>query len=153
MTLMLPELATTGWQVRSKADPAAVVLADRHYSRRNPGTMQIGPPGRLLVLLTGCERAVWITHWPNTRGARDGLDAWRCTMFRNEGAGLSSELIRSAMAATAQLWSDRPADGWLTWVDRSKIRSTNPGYCFIRAGWTLDRTWSRRNLIRLRAAA
>jgi hypothetical protein len=149
--LTIPGVEQGVWQVRSHRDPAALALADRHYSRRRPGSGQVGPPGRKLVLVTPCERAVWLSHWPYAHLALDGLDAWRCSIFRNEGAGLSSELIEAAMALTAKRWSGRPADGWLTWIDTTKIRSANPGYCFKQAGWWLDRDWTHPRLIRLRA--
>jgi hypothetical protein len=149
-TLQLPGLEST-WQVRGKSDRAAVALADRHYSRRRPGSGQIGPPGRKLTFVTGCEQAVWLTHWPDPSMTFDGLDAWRCSIFRNEGAGLSSTLIDEAMVLTARLWADRPADGWVTWIDTRKVNSPHPGYCFKKAGWWLDRTWTHRRLIRLRA--
>jgi hypothetical protein len=95
--LPLPGFDLPIWERRTKGDPAVISLADRHYSRRRYGTsgVPVGPPGRLLVFLTPCERALWITHWPDPRYAFDGLDAWRCVLFRNEGAGLSSDLISS----------------------------------------------------------
>jgi hypothetical protein len=139
------------WQVRNAFDPAVNALADRHYNRQQRGSGQVGPPGRKLVFVTHCERAVWVSHWPYADLALDGLDAWRCTIFRNEGAGLSSDLIRAAMDLTAQLWSGRPAEGWITWVDRRQVRSTNPGYCFKQAGWSIDRAWQHLYLVRLRA--
>lgn len=148
--LTIPGIATGTWQVRTKGDRAACALADRHYSRQRVGARQLGPPGRLLVLVTPCEQAVWVTHWPDPKLALDGLDSWRCTIFRNEGAGRSSDLILAAMSLTASLWVGRPRDGWVTWIDRTKIRSANPGYCFKRAGWWVDREWSHAKLIRLR---
>jgi hypothetical protein len=152
--LVLPGLEATGiWQVRNRLDRAANALADRHYSRRRPGSGQVGPPGRKLVLVTPCERAVWLTHWPYAHLAMDGLDAWRCSIFRNEGAGLSSDLIVAAMELTAQQWTDRPRDGWVTWIDTRKVNSRNPGYCYKQAGWRLDREWQHRYLVRLRATA
>ncbi len=150
--LTLPGLPVPVWQVRGRSDPAARALADRHYSRKRPGAPWIGPPGRVLVLVTPCERAVWLTHWPRPDLALDGLDAWRCSLFRNEAPDLvSSRLIRAAMTLTATLWPQRPADGWVTWVEPARIASPNPGYCFKRAGWTLDHTWSHPWLVRLRA--
>jgi hypothetical protein len=153
--LTLPGIEVGAWQVRTRADRAACALADRHYSRQRPGSGQVGPPGRTLVLVTPCERAVWVSSWPYPAMALDGLDAWRCSLFRNEGAGLSSALIRQAMALTAARWAGAglPGDGWLTWVDRRKVASANPGYCFKRAGWSLDRAWSHPHLVRLRAPA
>lgn len=150
--LVLPGLEGTSlWQIRNSKDPAALALADRHYSRRKPGSGQIGPPGRKITLVTPCERAVWLSHWPDPKYVLDGLDAWRCSIFRSEGAGLASELIEAAMEITAALWVDIPEDRWLTWVDRSKVASANPGYCFKQAGWWLDREWHHPKMIRLRA--
>jgi hypothetical protein len=34
----------------------------------------------------------------------------------------------------------------------TKVRSSNPGYCFKQAGWQIDRAWKHSRLIRLRAA-
>ena len=84
----------------------------------------------------------------------DTLDAWRCTAFRNEGPALSSVLIVAAVELTARTWGTAPPDGWVTYVDRTRVRSTNPGYCYLRAGWRRDPTYSpghrQRHLIRLR---
>jgi hypothetical protein len=151
--LTLPGMDSGPWQVRNSFDPAANALADRHYNRQRRGSGQIGPPGRKLVFVTPCERAVWITHWPYASLALDHMDAWRCSIFRNEGAGLSSQLILEAMSLTANLWSGRPVDGWITWIDRRYVASPNPGYCFKQAGWTVDRYWPHPYLIRLRASA
>lgn len=154
----LPGLQLGGpWTVRRHVDSAACAMADRHYSRRRSsiGSGKVGGPNRRLVLVTHDEMAVWVTTWPEF--PQDGMDAWRCSIFRNEGAGLSSLLIREAMDLTADLWKARPADGWSTYVDTAKVRSANPGYCFKLAGWWLDRTYRpdrrRASLIRLRAAA
>jgi hypothetical protein len=147
------------WLRTGKSDPAALALADRHYSRRRPGSGQVGPPGRKVVLVTACGRALWLSHWPDSdkSPSMDGLDAFRCSIFRNEGAGLSSELIVAAMILTEQAWGAPGPDGWVTWVDTTKVRSTNPGYCFVCAGWDVDHDWSpargRRGKIRLRCAA
>lgn len=156
--LVLPGIDDdTVWQVRHRADVAAVALANRHYSREARGSRQVAPPAPHLVLVTPCERAVWITvrHKPEATSARalaDGLDAWRCSMFRNEGAGLSSALIREAMALTLRLWGDDlPPDEWTTYVEPGKVGSTNPGYCFKRAGWVLDRGFVHPRLVRLNA--
>jgi len=152
VALTLPGRAVPVWQVRGRSDPAARALADRHYSRKTPGAPWVGPPGRVLVLVTPCEQAVWLTHWPRPDLALDGLDAWRCSLFRNEAAELqSSTLIRAAMTLTGHIWQQRPADGWVTWVEPGKVASPNPGYCFKQAGWTLDRAWSHPRLVRLRA--
>ena len=52
------------WHLSHRADPRAVALADRHYSRQKPGTPQFVKPGRCLVLLTEPPQALWVTSWP-----------------------------------------------------------------------------------------
>lgn len=142
------------WTVRNRFDAAAAALADRHYSREVVGSPQVGGPGYLLVLVTPCERAAWISkrHDPATTSPRvlaDGFpDAYRCGLFRNEGAGLASELVLAAVELTERLWGP-PAGGWVTYVDRGAVASANPGYCFKRAGWRLDRTFAHPRLVRL----
>ena len=105
---------------------------------------------RRIEVITGPERR---REWPDADKTLDGLDAWRCSAFRNEGAGLSSTLILEAMRLTRELWTAPPPDEWLTFVDRRKVVSTNPGYCFKQAGWWLDSVWSHRYMVRLRAHA
>jgi hypothetical protein len=145
------------WERVSKADRGAVELANRHYSRQAYGKVgkMLGPPGRLLCLATPNRDAVWVSHWPYAHLALDHLDAFRCTMFRNESAALSSLMIREAMLATELHWQAAPADGWITWVDANLIASEIPGWCFRRAGWRHDRSWKPyrkgSGLIRLRA--
>jgi hypothetical protein len=153
--LTLPGIEVGTWTVRHRFDRAAAALADRHYSRERVGSPQVGGPGFLLVLVTPCERAVWITkrHSEDTEAPRvlaDGLDAYRCAIFRNEGAGLSSTLIVEAVRLTERLWGPPPVDGWATYVDDGAVRSTNPGYCFKLAGWRLDREFRHSRLVRLR---
>lgn len=129
--------ATGPWEVVGKCDRRAVALADRHYSRRQPGTRQFMPPGQTLVLMTPDGRAVfgwWRPHPAAGIRAMNGLDGWTCTIFRNEGAGLSSDLILAAEAELRQRHDCGP-DGLLTYVWDSRVASRNPGYCFIRAGW------------------
>lgn len=89
-------------------------------------------PGRNLVLRTPEGDAVWVT-WSGIRD--DGLNAWECTIFRNESKHLSSQLIREAEQITYKMWGEPPKDGLITTVDAKKINSRNPGYCFKMAGW------------------
>lgn len=62
----------------------------------------------------------------------DGQEGVNCAVFRNEGPLLSSELIREADALARDRW---PGERHYTYVDPGAVRSTNPGYCFLRAGW------------------
>ena len=123
------------WKLSNRADPAAVDIANRHYNRQKPGTPQFVPPGRCLVFLSSDNRAVWVTSWPFAEYVKhEWAGAWVNSLFRNEGQYLSSELIRQAIAASRFFWQP-PALGLITFVDASKIRSTNPGYCYLRAGF------------------
>ena len=44
----------------------------------------------------------------------------------------SSNLIRAADVIADIEW---PGERHYTYVDPRRVRSSNPGYCFIRAGW------------------
>lgn len=125
------------WQRVTKFDPRACALADRHYSRRKPGSGQFMPPGQTVVLLSEDERAVfgwWRPHPTSGLRAMNGLDGWTCTIFRNESPALSSTMILAAECVLAGLHDVGP-DGFITYVWDAKVRSANPGYCFIRAGY------------------
>jgi len=137
------------WQPVNRNNRVAGSLIRRHYTRaRNTG--HFCRPGLNLVLLGIDGKAVWISH-KNTDGYKrwDGLDAIECTVFRNEGERLSSELVEEAVILTESKWG-RPADGWVTYVDARKVKSTNPGFCFLKAGFWKDRSYSHPFLIRLR---
>lgn len=61
-----------------------------------------------------------------------GQHGVNCAVFRNESPCLSSILIRQADAIADQCW---PGERHYTYVRAEAVRSRNPGYCFIRAGW------------------
>lgn len=115
------------WEKSWKADPRARDVADRHYNRQKPGTPQFVPPGRALVLYAENERgrAFWITSFPYAEYVRHAwAGAWVCSAFRNEGAGVASEMIREAVAATRAHFGDPPPLGMITFIDRRKVRPT-----------------------------
>lgn len=124
------------WIKSHRADAAVVPLADRHYNRQKIGSPQFAPPGRCLVLKTPGRDAFWITSWPFAEYVKHAWPgAWVCSAFRNESPLLSSELIRSAIAATRATWAP-PDNGLVTFVDPKKTRKKrDPGRCFIRAGF------------------
>jgi hypothetical protein len=118
-------------------DEQALPLADRHYNRRAIGSPQFVPPGRCLALTTPCLQALWVTSWPFAEFTKHAwAGAWVNSLFRNEGAGLSSELIREAVAATRHKWPTVPEIGMVTFVDADKVRhKRDPGRCYIKAGF------------------
>jgi len=127
------------WEISHRFDPFACDIADRHYNRRKIGSPQFVPPGRCLVLVasTPAGKAVWVTSWPYAEYVKHAWGgAWVCSIFRNEGAGLSSELIRQAVAATRHCYGAPPPLGMITFVNRDKVTpKRDPGHCFIIAGF------------------
>jgi hypothetical protein len=85
--------------------------------------------GEKLVLRTAGACAFFV--WRKFRDA-SGQTGINCAAFRNEGAHRSSELIRQADAIADCLW---PGERHYTYVDPARVRSTNPGFCFLAAGW------------------
>lgn len=128
----------TNWQKSHRADRRARVIADRHYSRQSVGATHFVPPGRCIVLWQPC--AYWVTSWPFAEYVRHRwAGAWICSAFRNEGAGLSSQLIREAVAITRNSW-EPPDLGMVTFVKRDAVRPKSAdhiGRCYQLAGFTL----------------
>lgn len=131
------------WTRSNRFDSRALVLADRHYSRQKPGTNQFVKAGSCAVFYAEVNRgrAVWVSVWQqHVRHSWPG--AWECAMFRNEGAGVSSELIRQAVAATHAHYGPPPSLGMITFVDPNatdarRSRHALPGQCFYEAGFAL----------------
>lgn len=150
-----------GWRVSHSGDADALAVVDGlrawegqgpHYSRRSPGSRTFTGVGREVVLYHpgGAVWSVVLQKTPAKKGtgtsrgrALSSDDAvrwvWRNNMFRNLGAGLSSDLIYSATELTYSLWlmnyGELPAVELRTEVMPAKIKSTNPGYCYLCAGW------------------
>jgi hypothetical protein len=164
------------WVLSSSSDRRALDVVDGagqhegcgpHYSRRTPGSKTFTGVGQEIVLVTDCGRAVWAcvrqkTPMARGTGASRGREAktdpaaryvWRNMIFRNLGAGLSSDLICSATEKTYEEWVKRygalPAERLRTEVDVKAVRSTNPGFCYIAAGW--EKTQNKRGKLFLAA--
>lgn len=125
------------WHLSHCADRRCLPLADRHYNRQKVGSAQFSPPGRKLVLLTEAADALWVTSWPFSEYVKhQWAGAFVCSCFRNEGATLSSELVRQAVAATLWRYPEPPELGMVTFVDTKKTRhKRDPGRCFRKAGF------------------
>ncbi len=121
------------WVISRDMNPIAQKLADRHYSRENPGSKKgfIGP-GEKIVLLSSDGNALfaWLRQDPELR--LDHIDGVNCTIFRNEGPVLSSKLILEAEKFAHDRW---PGLKLFTYVSKEKVKSKNPGWCFMKAGW------------------
>ena len=130
------------WTLIKDADPRGLELFRRHYSyrksrdqydmfnaARNRNMKHFIGPGEKLALLTPDNRALFVWRKFISMDAQQGVN---CAVFRNEGAGLSSDLIRSADEIA---WGRWPGARLYTYVDARRVRSRNPGYCFLMAGW------------------
>jgi hypothetical protein len=131
--LLLP-LSGGIWERVRDGDERWRAIYDRHYSRRSyrdgrrPSKL-IGP-GEYLLLATPDVDALFGWRLFRSMDRQPGVN---CCVFRNESGRLSSRLIREAMALAAERWPDETRG--YTYVDGSRIRSSNPGYCFLVAGW------------------
>lgn len=121
------------WFLTKDGDRTCLALYERHYSchRYRDGRKRVlfAGPGEKVVLRTTRGDAMFV--WRNFIDA-SGQQGINCAVFRNESPHLSSELIRQADAIADHVW---PCRRHYTYCDQAKIRSTNPGYCFLRAGW------------------
>ena len=126
------------WLPIRDGDPRLIALYERHYSC-NPRTTHeahlrsgVSGVGESVCLMDWrCEAGfIWVR---NTTPRMDGQIGPQCSFFRNEGDLRSSVLIREADELAWSKWPDEPRH-W-TYVDSRKIKSSNPGYCFLMAGW------------------
>ncbi len=132
------------WLPTTKFDPVVVGMYLRHYSAAKnvkPGDYHarasryrhgVGGTGESLTLRSVCGRAVWIWRRDIIR-RMDGQRGVNCTIFRNEGPWLSSDLVAEADEIAWNRWPDEARH--FTYVGDEHIRSVNPGYCFKMAGW------------------
>jgi hypothetical protein len=118
------------WMVTHDANPDARRLADNHYSRKTKGARFFCGPGEKLVLITPEKKALFV--WRRNKIRWDGQKGIECALFRNEGAGLSSNLIKEAVRLARKKW---PGTRLFTYVRPNRIKSTDPGFCFKKAGW------------------
>lgn len=129
------------WLKSWKGSGALLRLADAHYTRQTKGSNQFCRPGINLCLVLSDGSAGWVVWRPLPWiGRMDNLEAWECTLFRNEGLRLSSDLIREATRLTYGEWGWPPPDGLVTAVGvnetkRRRSKRSPPGRCFIEAGW------------------
>lgn len=138
-----------GWCLARDGDPVARAIFRRHYSykpyRDGRQPHLFCGPGEKLVLLTARGDALFI--WRRFR-SKDGQDGVNCAVFRNEGERRSSELIGAAMGLA---WARWPRERLYTYVNPRAVRSNNPGYCFLRAGWNRCGTTQCNRLLILEA--
>ncbi len=125
------------WLTVRDGDPRAHDIMRRHYSyhryndNRRTNDKRIAGPGEKMVLITLACDALFVWRKFN-RPDLAGQSGVCCSVFHNESDVLSSELI---LEAEQLAWARWPGERLYTYVNPRKIRSSNPGYCFLCAGW------------------
>ncbi len=121
------------WWITKDGDEICYDLFRRHYSRR------IYRDGRCPKLFCGPGEKLVLRTWHG-----DALFVWRkfkdlsfqkginCAIFRNESPFISSALIYQADEIANAVW---PGERHYTYINAKKVKSINPGYCFLWAGW------------------
>jgi hypothetical protein len=135
------------WIPIKDGDPRGYALFKRHYSclpyqrrKRGNGSLFVGPGEKTVLMTPECD-ALFVWRKFIDKSGQQGVN---CAVFRNEGERLSSDLIRSACELAWLRW---PGERLYTYVNAKKIRSSNPGYCFKRAGWTVCGETKTRKLV------
>ena len=123
------------WLKIKDGNSTARKLFDRHYSRhtykdgRKP-KLFVGP-GAKMVLMTSDQSALFVWRKFVNDSGQEGVN---CAIFRNEGPLLSSYLILEAEKLARERWGN---ERLYTYINADKIKSSNPGYCFKKAGWSV----------------
>ena len=125
------------WLPVRQTDPRAIALYRRHYSSRGLPAADyrrygIAGPGETLTLLTPLANALWLWRRHIDDSGQRGAC---CAIFRTESTTvLASRLVHAACAIAWHRW---PGQRLYTYVDpRHLPKGSNPGYCFLVAGWT-----------------
>ncbi len=121
------------WIVGQDGEAELINLYERHYScyhykdgrKRN---LFVGP-GQKFVLTTPKRDALFVWRKFIDDSGQQGIN---CAVFRNESRHLSSDLIREADTIADFCW---PCERHYTYVRAEAVKSRNPGWCFICAGW------------------
>jgi hypothetical protein len=121
------------WWLTKDGDRECLALYERHYSayryRDGRKRTHFCGPGQKIVLRTLEASALFVWRKFIDASGQVGIN---CSVFRNESAFRSSDLVRQADAIADHCW---PGERHYTYVNAAKVRSTNPGFCFLQAGW------------------
>lgn len=133
MTQPALALENSPWFKVRDGDSRLRVFYNRHYSSRGSSAAQIVGPGGKLVLLTHAIDALFAWRWFSDRCPLAPPGGVNCAVFRNESQSLASRLIVAAEPLALEKWP--AATAFYTYVDPAAVASSNPGYCFRRAGY------------------
>jgi len=128
-----PRKAEPLWYLTKDGDVSCLEMYERHYSayhyRDGRKRTLFAGPGQKIVLRTLGADAMFVWRKFIDPSGQVGIS---CAVFRNESQHQSSELIRQADAIADHCW---PGERHYTYVNAKAVRSANPGYCFLKAGW------------------
>lgn len=133
------------WWLSKDGDADGLKMYERHYSAHRYAdgrkrTQFVGP-GQVIVLRTFDGDAFFVWRKFIDDSGQQGVN---CAVFRNESTHQSSELVRQADAVADFAW---PGERHYTLVNPKAVRSANPGYCFLAAGWRRCRERTKSGLM------
>jgi hypothetical protein len=139
------------WWLTKDGDRDCLRMYERHYSsyryRDGRKRKQFVGPGETIVLRTFDGDAFFVWRRFIDDSGEQGVN---CAAFRNESGHQFSELVRQADAVADFCW---PRLRHYTYVDPKAIRSRNPGYCFLVAGWRRCKHRTKSGLMILERSA
>jgi hypothetical protein len=122
------------YQIIKDSHPIAYELFSRHYTFKkrkiSKNMKKFAGIGETLILLSTSNNVLVV--WRKEIYRKDHQEGINCAVFRNESELLSSALIIEACKYAKAKWGNIRL---FTFVNGSKIKSTNPGFCFKKAGW------------------
>lgn len=124
------------WYLTKDGDKTCLALYEHYscavYADGRKRSQFVGP-GEHIVLRTDAGDAmfVWRNYIDDTIPPQEGIE---CAVFRNEAPQKyqSSKLVRQADEIADFAWS---GERHYTKVNPEAVRSGNPGFCFLAAGW------------------
>jgi hypothetical protein len=120
------------WVLSHDGEREACRMYRRHYAAAKnprPKIRQFVGPGEKMVLIGLLFPALLAWRKFIDDSGQRGVN---CAVFRNESPHRSSDLI---LEAEQWAWDRWPGQRLYTTVNPTAVRSTNPGYCFLCAGW------------------
>lgn len=88
------------------------------------------------------DKLCGVTTWQKPEFVRhQWKNAWICSTFRNENAGVASELILDAICKTVDVFGIPPEDGMITFINQKCVKPTivhgKPiyGWTYMKAGF------------------
>ena len=121
------------WIIGQDGESELIAMYERHYTCRDYKDGRVRKlfcgPGEKIILTLPDRKALFV--WKKFIDA-SGQKGVNCAIFRNESQYRSSDLIREADAVADLVW---PGERHYTYVRPEAIKSRNPGWCYICAGW------------------